>query len=252
VYFATRNSGASSTKAFLLKKGEYYAISTGQKQSYQILCKARLAMSSMKRGVYAMFLRDTPDDDLSSNEPSEAWLTDIVERARAREQKAFAILFDHYNAKICTYLIRLVHNESIAHDLAQNSFCKAWEKLPTINDPSCFKSWLYTIATREALVYVRCARPTEPLSSEEEEYSMPQHLIVDGPEKQVEETELIKWILAQLSLQHRTCLVLQIEGFTLREIAELVGISEKNVSVSISRAREQCRQLFRHVKGELS
>lgn len=197
-----------------------------------------------------MFLRDTPDDDFSSNEPGEALLTHIVKRARAREQKAFAVLFDHYNAKICTYLTRLVHNESVAHDLAQNTFCKAWEKLPTINDPSCFRSWLFTIATREALMYVRCARPTEPLPSEEEACSMPQHLIVDGPEKQVEEAELIKWILKQLTLQQRTCLVLQIEGFTLREIAELVGISEKNVSVCISRAREQCRKLLRHVKGE--
>jgi RNA polymerase sigma factor (sigma-70 family) len=78
------------------------------------------------------------------------------------------------------------------------------------------------------------------------------HLIVNGPEKQVEETELIKMMLAHLSLQHRTCLVLQIEGFSLQEISELAGMSEKNVSVSISRAREQCRQFFQHVRGELA
>lgn len=43
-----------------------------------------------------MFLRDTPDDDHSSNGPCETWLKNIVERARDREQKAFSILFDHY------------------------------------------------------------------------------------------------------------------------------------------------------------
>ena len=199
-----------------------------------------------------MLLRDTPDDDFSSDEYGQAWLKNIVERSRAREQKAFRILFDLYNAKICTYLTRLVHNESTARDLAQNVFYKAWEKLPTINDPSCFTSWLYKIATREAHMHIRCARQTESFPLEESECSALQEFIVSGPEKQVEEAELIKWMLAHLSLQHRTCLVLQIEGFSLREIAELVGISEKNASVSISRAREQCRQFFQDVKGELA
>jgi RNA polymerase sigma factor (sigma-70 family) len=176
----------------------------------------------------------------------------LVERARDREQKAFSILFNHYNAKICNYLTRLVHDESTALDLAQNTFCRAWEKLPTINEPSCFKSWLYRIATREAHMHLRCVRQTEPLPFEELEFSLSQHLIVNGPEKQVEETELIKMMLAHLSLQYRTCLVLQIEGFSLQEISELAGMSEKNVSVSISRAREQCRQFFQHVRGELA
>ena len=84
-----------------------------------------------------MLLRDTPDDDLSSDEYGEAWLKNIVERSRAREQKAFRILFDLYNAKICTYLTRLVHNENTARDLAQNVFYKAWEKLSTMDDPFC-------------------------------------------------------------------------------------------------------------------
>ena len=197
-----------------------------------------------------MFLCDTPDDDPSSNQYGEAWLKNIVERSRAREQKAFHILFDLYNAKICTYLTRQVHNESIARDLAQNVFIKAWEKLPDINDSSCFTSWLYKIATNEAHRHIRSVRQTESFPMDESECGARQEFMVSGPEKQVEEAELIKCMLARLSFQHRTCLILQIEGFSLREIAELLEISEKNVSVSISRAREQCRQFFRDVKGE--
>jgi len=197
-----------------------------------------------------MFLRDTSEDNPPPNETIDAWLANKVERARAGDQKAFTVLFNHYNAQICTYLIRLVHSESIAHDLAQNTFYKAWKQLPALNKPACFKSWIYKIATNEANDYIRRARPAEPLSAAEEEYSLPQQFIVEGPEKQVAEVDQITWILAQLPPQQRTCLVLQVEGFTQKEIAELVGISEKNVSVCISRAREKCRELMRRVKGE--
>ena len=151
-----------------------------------------------------MFLRDTSDDDLSSDENDEAWLKNIVERARAREQKAFRILFDLYNAKICTYLSRQVHNESTARDLAQNVFIKAWEKLPDINNPSCFTSWLYKIATNEAHRHIRRVRQTESFPMDEWECSARQEFMVSGPEKQVEEAELIKCMLARLSFQDST------------------------------------------------
>jgi len=136
----------------------------------------------------------------------------MVERARAREQQAFAILFEHYKTKIYTYITRLVRNDGIAHDLAQETFFKAWLALPELHNPASFKPWLYRIATCEAHKHLRQARPIDHLSWEEEETPPHQCLIVDGPEKQVEEAELTKCILAQLSLQHRTCLLLTLAG----------------------------------------
>src|SRR5690242_5437491 len=198
----------------------------------------------------AMVVRDTPNDDPAPGVTIDAWLMDTVERAKAREQRAFHILFDYYNSQICTHLIRLVRSESITHDLAQKTFFKAWEQLPTLHQPACFKSWLYKIATNEAHDYLRRVRPTEPLLEAEEGYPMPHHLVVEGPERQVEEADQIQRLLAQLPTQQRTCLVLQVEGFTQKEIAEFLGISEKNVSVCISRAREKCRELMRSMKGE--
>ena len=199
-----------------------------------------------------MLLRDTPNDDPLLAENKDARLVNIVKRAQARDREAFACLFDLYNAKICTYLARLVRNENIAHDLAQNTFLKAWQRLPALNTPAYFKSWIYKIARNEANEHIRCARRTEPLPSEEEEYNMPQHLIGHGPEKQVEDAESLEEALGELSPQHYNCLILGYRGYSQREIAGLMGISEKNVSVSISRARELCRQRIRLTKGERS
>ncbi len=108
-------------------------------------------------------------DDPPPNISIDCWLLRMVERARAREQQAFAILFEHYKTKIYTYITRLVRNDGIAHDLAQETFFKAWLALPELHNPASFKPWLYRIATCEAHKHLRQARPIDHLSWEEEE-----------------------------------------------------------------------------------
>jgi RNA polymerase sigma factor (sigma-70 family) len=69
---------------------------------------------------------------------------------------------------------------------------------------------------------------------------------VEGPEMQTGEVECVRQILAQLGPQARSCLLLQLyAGFSQREIAQALNISEKSVSAYVSRGREQFRRLYR-------
>ncbi len=71
------------------------------------------------------------------------------------------------------------------------------------------------------------------------------HLSLVDPEEQVGQSEWVRLTLAQLSAKYRTCLLLQLEGgFSQREIAQMLGITEKSVSSSISRGRQQFRQAY--------
>src|SRR5205085_713552 len=73
---------------------------------------------------------------------------------------------------------------------------------------------------------------------------------IEGPEEQTGETECVQQAMASLAPQCRTCLLLQlVAGFTQREIAEALGISEKSVSAYVSRGREQFRSAYRRLKG---
>jgi hypothetical protein len=56
----------------------------------------------------------------------------LIERARQGDQQAFASLFEAYNARICTYLARLVGDDELGRDLAQDTFIAAWRALPQI------------------------------------------------------------------------------------------------------------------------
>lgn len=176
---------------------------------------------------------------------------ELVERARHGDREAFAALFEAYNAPICTYLARLVADDDVGRDLAQDAFLAAWRALPQVIGELRFRPWLYRIATNVARSHVRRASLVRWLPWNEGASLSASHTCIAGPEAQVGEAEVVKMALAQLAPQCRICLLLQIEaGFSQREIGELLGIAESSVSAYVSRGREQFRQAHRRLSGD--
>jgi RNA polymerase sigma-70 factor (ECF subfamily) len=170
----------------------------------------------------------------------------MVELAQPGDSRAFAALFHEYNAPICAYLARMVGNDEAGRDLAQETFLHAWRSLPTISGKLQFKPWLYRIATNLARSHMRHERLIRWLPWGE--HTEVQQSV--GPEEDVSENECIRQALAQLAPRCRACLLLQVVGgFSQREIASMLAISEKSVSAYVSRGREQFRHYYRQVKG---
>ena len=178
-------------------------------------------------------------------------LTQLVGLARAGDGPAFRDLFQRYNGQVCTYLARLVGNDEAGRDLAQETFMRAWKSLPAIRSDAHFKAWLFRIATNIAMSHLRHTRLVRWLPWREEEIITSRiDLSIEGPEEQAGEAECVQYALAQLAPQCRTCLLLQlVAGFSQREIADSLGISEKSVSAYVSRGREQFRRAYTRVKG---
>lgn len=178
---------------------------------------------------------------------------DLVRRVRAGDASAFAELVHAFHTPLCTYLARLVGNDELGRDLAQETFLLAWTSLSTLREEQHFKAWLYRIATNLAQSHLRRARLMRWLPwAETTDSRSQQALRIAGPEEQASETELIKKTLARLSPRYRTCLLLQVvAGFSQREIALLLKMSEKSVSSNVCRARDQFRQIYCSLKGDL-
>lgn len=178
-------------------------------------------------------------------------LAQVVELARGGDGLAFRDLFQKYNGQVCTYLARLVGNDEVGRDLAQETFLRAWKSLPEIRSDAHFKAWLFRIATNIAMSHLRHARLVRWLPWQEEDDVVSHiNLSIAGPEEHAGEAECVQYALAQLAPQCRTCLLLQlVAGFSQREIAESLGIREKSVSAYVSRGREQFRRAYTRVKG---
>ena len=176
----------------------------------------------------------------------------LIELAQSGDRHAFTTLFQRYHPRICTYVGRLVENDELGRDLAQETFVQAWQHLPHLRDALSFEAWLYRIATNLAHSSLRRERlvrwlPWSERGSEESWSSMKQ----DGPEEQASKKECMRLALAQVSPQNRTCLLLQVvAGFSQREIAGIVGISQKTVSAYVSRGREQFRAAYQRLIDE--
>src|SRR5690348_2081965 len=94
--------------------------------------------------------------DSSAPLPShEQPLAEIVASARGGDAVAFTQLYQMHHARICTYLARMVGSAEEGEDLAQETFIKAWQFLPGMNDDLRFGAWFYRIATNTALDYLR-------------------------------------------------------------------------------------------------
>lgn len=172
--------------------------------------------------------------------------TETVELAQAKNHEAFSQLYEYYNPFIYRYLMGLVGDRKYAEDLTQDTFLKVWENLPGLHHPSCFKSWLFSIARNRAIDYSRRLRnKPDPISWEdlldERQNNYP------GPEDAVTEQDLVRSVLSKLSCKHRECLLLQLAGFSHQEIADLIGLTKESVSTYISYARKQFIEIYCHL-----
>jgi RNA polymerase sigma-70 factor (ECF subfamily) len=176
---------------------------------------------------------------------------DRIRHARDGDESAFAALVRELQAPLCTYLARLVGNDELGRDLAQETLIRAWTSLPGLREEQYFKAWLYRIATNLARSHLRRAHLIRWLPWIQTDPEVSPALHIQGPEEQVSEADLVQTVLARLSPRYRTCLLLQVvAGFSQSETAHLLGISEKSVASNVSRGREQFRRLYASVNGD--
>ena len=74
---------------------------------------------------------------------------ELVRRALARDQQAFAALYDRYADKLYDYARRQTGNAADAGDIVQDTFVLAIQRLHQLRDPSLVRPWLYAIARSE-------------------------------------------------------------------------------------------------------
>jgi RNA polymerase sigma-70 factor, ECF subfamily len=190
-----------------------------------------------------------PTDDLPVDGISDK---ELVVRVQAGDISAFGELFQRHNHRLCTYLARLMDDDDLGRDIAQDAFMKAFRALPHLKGTVYFKSWLYRIAINLAKDHWRHIQLIRWVPWEgHKESSAIESMCIEGPEKQVEETELVRMALAQVSSEYRPCLLLDIiEEMKQHEIAVFLGISERSVRRYISRGKEELSKAYNRLVNE--
>lgn len=152
-------------------------------------------------------------------------------------QKRFEVLVKAYSSDLYRFAYWLCSNHSIADDLVQETFLRAWKALDKLEDKKKAKSWLITILRRENAR--RFERKRFDLVDIEDVVVEDQ--INLNPEQSLEQQQLHHAILA-LDADYREPLILQtIGGFKTSEIAETLNLNLNTVNTRLFRARDQLR-----------
>ncbi len=181
---------------------------------------------------------------------SPATETDLVERARAGDARAFdRLVQEHY---VLTYntAYRMLGNPDLAEDATVEAFARAYRSLDRFRGDASFSTWLYRIVTNVCLDYLRA--PAQHTTSLDEgtgdngslarevpdESGNPAHTAVQRRRQQA-----VHRALQQLSSEHRAVLVLyDLNGFSYEEVGSILGIPVGTVKSRLNRARHALKE----------
>lgn len=210
-------------------------------------------------------MRGAPGSDQSHQETEDGQPPDaaLVTRAKAGDLEAFEALVSRYERKVYALAWRILRDRHEAEDITQQTFMNAVEHLGGFREEAQFSTWLFRIATYAALKVIRKRKGLDVVSLEaatepdaEGGIARPEFIADwrDSPERLVQGREagrLIEEALDQLDEKHRLVFLLRdVEGLSVRDTAESLGISEANVKVRLLRARLQLRERLTRLFGD--
>jgi RNA polymerase sigma-70 factor (ECF subfamily) len=185
-----------------------------------------------------------------------------MQRAQAGEFAAFEVLVGRLQPRVYGLALRILGETHDAEDVTQQTFLSLIEHLGEFRGETAVAGWVLRIAANHALKLLRKRRglPTVPLLPDGEEgyadLPHPQYIAPwreDAAEtaSRHETRELIDRALTELDDKYRAVFVLRdVEGFSVKETAELLHISEANVKVRLLRARLALREKLTQTLGD--
>jgi RNA polymerase sigma-70 factor (ECF subfamily) len=143
-----------------------------------------------------------------------------------KRQEAFRQIMIKYQQRIYFHVRRMVIHHADADDVTQNTFIKVYQALPHFRGEATLFTWIYRIATNEALLFLKARQRRNHLSLEDHEFTLPGHADAD-PLLSGEKMHR-KLLQAIDSLPDRQKMVFQMKYFDnmkYEEIASILGLS---------------------------
>ncbi|MCW9014831.1 MAG: sigma-70 family RNA polymerase sigma factor [Gammaproteobacteria bacterium] len=152
------------------------------------------------------------------------------------KQKRFDVLLNALYVDLFRYACWLCGNRSMAEDLVQETYLRAWRSFEKLKDEKAAKAWLITILRREnARQYERIQPRLIDIEHE---------MLVDTTADitQSMESHMLQLSISKLELEFREPLMLQvIGGFSTDEIADILTLNKNTVLTRLFRARNKLK-----------
>jgi RNA polymerase sigma-70 factor (ECF subfamily) len=174
----------------------------------------------------------------------------LVRRAQAGDVSAYEELLRTHQQRVFAVVGGILRRREDVEDIAQQVFVKAYFSLKRFDLRSAFGTWLYKITVNECWDYLRKKKVRrlvyEADLSEEQvrqldavpERGLGARKTPEDAGRLAEQSDLLERLLAEVGEQDRLMMVMkEVEGFSVEEIAEVLGLNVNTVKVRLFRAR---------------
>jgi RNA polymerase sigma-70 factor (ECF subfamily) len=180
----------------------------------------------------------------------------LVTRAQKGDVEAYETLVRRHQQRVFAVVAGILRRSDEVEDIAQQVFLKAYLSLKRFDQRAAFGTWLYKIAVNECWDFLR-KKKVRPLQyeadlSEDQARQMTAALedTAGGSggdiRKRLELREQIERLFEAIDERDRLMLILkEVEGFSVEEIGEILGLNVNTVKVRLFRARGRLVKLYR-------
>ena len=171
-------------------------------------------------------------------------MTDLVRRAQAGDQAAFAEVYREYAGRVYALCLRLAGNASEAETLVQDVFVRVWERLKSFRGESAFTSWLHRVTVNVVLEgrRMRLRREARVLPVVDPTVLERGDMGGGGTGDPGLKMDLERAIASLPEGAREVFVLYDIEGYGHAEIAALTGIAEGTSKAQLFRARRLLRK----------
>jgi len=182
---------------------------------------------------------------------------ELASLASEGRESAYRELLARYERPVFSLVFRMVRHRSVAEDLAQESFIRAFGAIDSYNPGYKFSSWLFKIANNHTIDWLRKKKldtvsiDGSPNATGADEVARTSWQLESGgeqPDDYVESRELggqIEDAIAELRPEYRTVVLLRhVEGYAYDEIAETMDLPLGTVKTYLHRARAELKQIL--------
>lgn len=180
---------------------------------------------------------------------------ELMLRVRDGDAASFALLLERHRGPVIHFLYRMVQNQPVAEELAQEVFLRVYRSRSTYEPTAKFTTWLFRISTHLALNWIRDGKNEKLQDSLDEETA-------DGTKKQVPdrgrtiEQELlyraklreVRQAIERLPSKQRTAVLMhKYKEMEYSQIANVLNCSESAIKSLLFRAYESLRARLAHM-----
>jgi len=185
---------------------------------------------------------------------------ELAAHAAQGRDRAFRELLRRYERPIFSLIYRMVRDRTLAEDLSQEAFIRAFNAISSYNPRYKFSSWIFKIANNHTIDHLRKKRldtisidgsPHATTSDEATQTSVVVESMAETPEEYVEHRELgslIEQAIGELRPEYRSVVLLRhVEGYSYDEIADILDLPLGTVKTYLHRARGELKSLLAHL-----